>query len=123
MSENYKQTSITDVVEALDALKNIERPDGDNEGDPINSQSVYGHLSPEQQELVDNAERVASDYLRKQGDEGKEPNNRAITELKKHGYEASLNADQYEHDRLVGHVKVDGWVVDINDPSPESNGD
>ena len=52
-----------DVVTALEALRNIERPEGDNEGDPINSPSVYPSLSPQDQAKVDHAEEVAKEKL------------------------------------------------------------
>ena len=105
-----------DVIAALQALENIERPDGDNEGDAINSDTVYPYLSPQQQELVDHAEAVTKEYVRKQGDEGDEPNNRSLTELSKAGYPANLNTDQDDPYRLVGSVTVsDEWKLDVSD--------
>ena len=113
-----------DVVEALQALESIERPDGDNEGDAINSDSVYPHLSAEQQDLVDHAENVTKEYVRKPSDEGDETNQRSLTELDKSGYPASLNTDQYDPNRLVGNITVsDEWKLDVSDSSTKSTDD
>jgi len=101
-------------------LKDIERPDGDNEGDPINSPNVYNYLSPEDQELVDNAEKILYAYVRKSGNSGDEPNKRAITELEKRDYPTSLNIDQYDQTRLVGQIEVGDWSLDLSDPTTES---
>jgi len=107
-----------DAVEALQALESIERPYGDNKGEEINSASVYPYLAPEEQELVDHAVTVIKEYLRKPGDEGDEPNQRSLTELRKAGYPARLNADQYDPDRLVGRVTVnEEWTLDVSDPT------
>jgi hypothetical protein len=119
----YQPPMIKDVVEALESLKNIERPYGDNEGDPINSPDVYNELQPDDKELVDRVEVMLQEYIRKPGDLGEEPNKRALTELEKHGYPASLNHDQYNPDRLVGHVEVGDWTIDLSDPSSENDQD
>ncbi|WP_178372355.1 hypothetical protein [Pollutimonas bauzanensis] len=111
-----------EVVAALDALKNIARPEGDNEGEPINSPNVYPLLTPEDQDLVDDAERIAKEYLRRPGDHGDEPNARAITELRKAGFNTSLNPDQYDQDILVGEVEIsDEVVLDVGDRTHQSN--
>lgn len=113
-----------DVVRALQALGGIERPDGDNEGDAINSDSVYPYLSPEQQNLVDHAETVLKEYVRKLGDEGDEPNRRSLTELNNSGYPANLHADQHDPCRLVGRVTVnEEWELDVSDPGNETASD
>ncbi len=113
-----------DVIAALKALKNIERPDGDNEGDAINSDTVYPYLSPQQQELVDHAETVTKEYVRKLGNEGDEPNNRSLTELSRAGYTANLNTDQYDPDRLVGSVTVcNEWKLDVSDSNNQPTDD
>lgn len=72
-----------EVIAALQALQDIERPEGDNEGDSINSPTVYPHLSPQDRALVDHAEKITKEYVRKRGDEGDEPNRRSLTELRK----------------------------------------
>lgn len=105
-----------DVVQALQALESIERPYGDNEEDAINSDAVYPYLSPEQQKLVDRAESVTKEYVRKQGDEGDEPNRRSLMELRKAGHSASLDPYQYDSSRLVGSVTVnEEWELDVSD--------
>jgi hypothetical protein len=108
--------TIQDVVATFELLKNIVHPDGDNEGDPINSSNVYNSLSLNDQTLVDQAEDVAREYMRKEGDEGDEPNRRSITELGKKGYPAELHPDQYDRYRLVGYVEVGDWRLDVSDP-------
>jgi len=110
-----------DVIAALEELQNISRPDGDNEGEPINSPAVYNNLSQENQERVDHAEETAKEYLRKPGDEGDEPNRRSITELNKAGFRSSLGQDQYDPYRLVGDIEVGDWKLDVSDPSSESD--
>ena len=113
-----------DVIAALQAIESIERPDGDNEGDAINSDTVYPYLSPQQQELVDHAETVTKEYVRKPGDDGDEPNRRSLTELSKAGYPASLNTDQYDPYRLVGNIAVsDEWRLDVSDSNNQPTDD
>jgi hypothetical protein len=117
---NFEPTK-KDVIAALQNLKGIERPYGDNEGDPINSPGIYSNLSAKDRELVDVAEDTTFRYLRKAGDEGDEPNQRAITELRKSGFDTSLNKGQYDQDRLIGEVKIDDkWTLDVSDASHES---
>ncbi|HRJ94990.1 hypothetical protein [uncultured Thiothrix sp.] len=112
----FKKTSIEDVRQALNAIENIERPDGDNEGDPINSPSIYNHLSLENQKKVDNAFGVVSDYVRQPDGQ---PNNRSLTTLIKNGFHANLNQDQDDPYRYVGRVRTDNWDIDISDPTLE----
>ena len=112
-----------EVVSALEALKDIPRPEGDNEGDPINSPGVYNSLTPENQECVDHAEEITSEYLRKPGDEGEEPNNRSITELKKAGFPSFLQRDQDDPYKLVGGVEVGEWKLDVSDPGVQGGDD
>lgn len=113
--------TIKDVVAALEPLKNVVRPDGDNEGDPINLPDIYNNLSSNDQALVDQAEEVTREYMRKPGDEGDVPNSRSITELNKNGYPASLQTDQYDPYKLVGGVEIGDWRLDVSDPSTESH--
>ncbi|MGM0952262.1 MAG: hypothetical protein ACQEW7_04705 [Pseudomonadota bacterium] len=109
----FKLPDINEVVAALESLRDIRRPDGDNEGDPINSTSVYGQLSRELQERVDEVERLVSEYLLPGG----EPQTNALYELRARGYEADLGPGQYEPDRTVGGVKVGEWTLDLSEPS------
>tara|TARA_R110001583_G_scaffold42556_16_gene135431 strand:- start:786 stop:1130 length:345 start_codon:yes stop_codon:yes gene_type:complete len=109
----FKSPGIDDVIEALESLKEIRRPDGDNEGDPINSTPVYGRLSSKQQERVNEVEQLVSEYLLPEGT----PQAKALAELNARGYEADLGPDQYEPDLTVGGVKVGDWTLDLGEPS------
>lgn len=109
--------TINDVTEALEAFKNITIPEGDFEGDAVNSPYLYQSLSVKDQKIVDHAEHVVSEYVRKPGDFGDEANARSLTEMRKRGFPVSLNPDQYEHDRLVGIAESHGLILDLSDPS------
>lgn len=119
MNSNYERISIHDVSQALEPLKSIPRPPGNNEGDPIDSPGVFKKLAPDHQELVNHAKIVTAEYVRKPGDMGSEPNRRAITELNKKGYSASLDQEQYDPMRLVGSVEVGDWTLTLSDPPDE----
>ena len=110
----FKPTSIDDVRQALKEVEDIECPDADNEGEPLNSPSVYNYLSPEDQEKVDQAVEVVGDYVRNPAGE---PNKRSITTLNKNGFSAHFNRDQYDPYRYVGSVTVGEWEIDVSDPS------
>jgi hypothetical protein len=116
----YPPPTIRDVVAALEPLKNIARPYGDNEGAAINSPDVYNSLSSNEQALVYHAENITREYTRQAGDVGDERNRRSITELKKKGFPASLQTDQDDPDKLVGGVEVGEWRLDLSDSSAES---
>lgn len=117
----HPSPTIKDVVTTLEPLKNIVRPDGDNEGVPINSPDIYNKLSSNDKALVKQAENAAREYMRKAGDMGNEPNARSITELNKKGYHSSLQTDQYNPDRLVGFVEIENWRLDVSDPYIEGH--
>jgi hypothetical protein len=119
----FPPPTIKDVLAALEPLKDIERPEGDNEGEAINSPDVYNSLSSKDRSLVDHAEEVAREYMRKPGHEGLEPNKRAITELNKKGYSAALNVDQYDPYKLVGRVDIGDWRLDVSDQGTEHEDD
>ncbi|EOG2428812.1 hypothetical protein ACK8Q8_002753 [Proteus mirabilis] len=110
----FEPTTINDVITSLFMISRIQRPDFDNDGDPINSPSVYNYLSREDQEKVDDAERITMDYVRTPGGE---PNKRTITLLNKKGFSTYFNRDQYDPYRYVGTVQVGDWILDISDPS------
>jgi hypothetical protein len=110
----FEPSSIQDVRQALKAVEDIERPDADNEGDPLNSPLVYDYLSPEDQKKVDRAVEIVSGYVR---DPAGEPNNRSITTLNKNGFRSNFNQDQYDPYRYVGSVSVGDWDIDVSDPS------
>jgi hypothetical protein len=115
------QPTINDVTKALDALAHITIPDGDFEGDPVNSPYLYRSLSGRDQDIVDRVEQLVSEYVRKPGDYGDEVNARSLTEIRKRGYIVNFNPDQYDPERLVGHVEAHGRIVDLSDPSRESD--
>ncbi len=106
MPNHIEQFTIHDVVEALEPLANIERPDGDNEGDPINETSVYRSLSSPDKTKVDRAEEVVVGYLRQCG-------RRGVTEMNKRGYHASFDQDINDDTSLVGNVKAGEWKLVI----------
>lgn len=112
--------TIRDVHQALKPLANIPRPYGDNEGDPINSPTVFPKLSPKHQELVSSAEEVLYEYTRTSDGQG---NRRAVTTLKKNGYPTYLGPYQYDAERVVGDVQIGDWTLDLSDPSNESEPD
>lgn len=80
-------------------------------------------MSAKDQDIVDHAEEVTSAYVRKLGDEGGEANERSLTEMRKRGIKVSLNTDQYERDRLVGHAEIDGVKLDLSDAPVNSHDD
>ena len=112
----YKPTFKT-VKAALEAIESIERPEGDNEGDPINSDTVYPLLQPKDQRKVD-AANIVHEYIR--NDDG-EPNRRAINTLIRNGFHASFNESQEDPLRNVGRVESGDWVIDVSDPIPDSH--
>lgn len=112
---SFKPT-FRDVKKALDALQTIERPEGDNEGDPINSQTVYPLLKTKDQRRVDAAE-IASEYVR--NSDGT-PNRRAIGTLNRNGYPIAFNEAQDDPLRMVGCVGSGDWELDLSDPVPNS---
>lgn len=116
MFDDFKPVTIKEVDKALAALEKIERPDGDNEGDPINSPSVYNYLSHEDQKTVDEAEKTLANYTR--APDGS-PNKRAITAINKRGHDAYLGPDQYDPYKIVGKVTSGEWTLDLSDPSTE----
>ncbi|CAB3746046.1 hypothetical protein LMG29542_00109 [Paraburkholderia humisilvae] len=109
----FDRPTIQDVLAALKPLIGIPRPVGDNEGDPINGDTVFPYLSPKHQEQVQHAATVAYEYART--DDG-EANRRALNTMTRHGFRASLDPAQYEPDHLVGRVIAGEWEIDISDP-------
>lgn len=115
----FKPVTIQDVRQALKAVEDVERPDADNEGDPLNSPSVYDYLSAEDKEKVNHAVEIVSSYVRNPAGE---PNNRSITTLNKNGFRANFNQDQYDPYRYVGSVTAGDWDIDVSDqPSDDYN--
>ncbi len=111
--------SVREVLSALKALKDIPRPCGDNDGDPINGDTVFPYLTPEEQEKVRNAEDIAYSYVRTV--DGL-IDRRAMNTLIRNGVTASLGVAQYREDwdpddRLVGNIICGEWPLDISDPN------
>ena len=109
---DFKPITITDVSNALEAIRPIVRPDADNEGQPINGDSVYSYLSSAEQQIVDIAVDTVNSYVRVSGDE---IDNRAIAHMNRRGYYTSLQSHQYEPYKLTGYVDVGEWVIDLSD--------
>lgn len=97
----------------LTVLDSIPWPYGDNEGDRINSDSVYYALSAENQANVDHAEGVLKIYTRISDQQLNSP---AISHLLDRGFKAFLGQDQYDPYRLVGAVETQEWTPLISDP-------
>ncbi|MCL1067460.1 hypothetical protein L2735_11670 [Shewanella olleyana] len=109
---SFRPITITDVSNALEAIRTIVRPDADNEGQSINSDSVYSYLLPTEQRLVDIAEDTVKSYI---CDSGDKVNNNAIAHMRRKGYDTILQLDQYDPYKLTGHVVVGEWVIDLSD--------
>lgn len=108
----FDRPTIRDVIDALAPLAHIPRPYTDNEGDPINGDSVLPYLSAEHAQLVRHAAAVVYEYARTADCE---PDRRALNTMTRHGFHATLNPAQYEPDRQVGGVTVGNWYLDISD--------
>lgn len=116
----YPPPTIKDVLRALKPLARIPRPEGDNEGDAINSESVMRDLTPTQREIVIFAEEILQEYTRYSDGQ---PNRRSTNTLTKNGFPTSLNDDQFDPSRVVGRITVGEWDVDLSDPTNVSEND
>lgn len=105
--------SLNDVLSALKPIASIPCPPGDNDGDPINADTVLPYLSPLHQQQVQYAVELLHDYTRLSDGT---PNRRAVNALTRNGYPATLHEDQYDIDRFVGRVVAGEWDIDISDP-------
>lgn len=105
-------TTIQAVCTALKPIERIPRPAGDNDGDPINSDTVFPYLSIVHQQQVRYAEELLYDYTRTPDGQ---PNRRAINTLIRNGYPAGLGPSQDDYDLLLGRVRVGDWEIDISD--------
>lgn len=110
----YNRPTIKDIVNALSPLANIPCPETDNDGDPINGDTVFPYLSPEHAEQVRLAESLAHEYARRIDGE---PDRRSINAMTRRGFRTTLGPAQYEPDRLTGSVTVGDWHIDISDVS------
>lgn len=117
----YPPPTLDDACFVLQQLEGIPRPYGDNEGDAINSDSVYYSLESHNQQIVDNAYAVVCAYTRKPG--GMEANIRAVNALTNRGYRTYLGPDQYDVYRLVGTAETENWSLIISDPGSNYSGD
>jgi len=118
----YFAISAREAEKAMKDLATVEVPEGgDVDGEPLNSPNVLKKLPAHVQERVlENVDIIAT-YLRKDGDMGPVENKRGLTSFHRKGYQASLNADQYDPDRLVGTVGNGSFHIDISDPSNEED--
>lgn len=112
----FKPT-IKTVKEALKAIETIKRPEGDNDGDPINSDTVYPLLKLEDQRKVDAAD-IVHEYVRNYDGT---PNRRAINTLIRNGFPAAFHSSQEDPLHNVGRVESGDWVIDVSDPIPGSH--
>lgn len=110
-----KVTTIESVRQALGQLEGIERPDMDNEGDPINSESVYDYLDEDDQVKVDHALTTVRDYIL---DNGGDIDNRRVSEIKRNGYTINMGPSQYDPMRNAGYVEAGEWTLDLSDREP-----
>lgn len=108
---------IDDVIESLEALRNIKRPRSDNEGDALNHPDVQRRLPPEDQNRIAIAVNAVREFVIESGI----PNKRRMKALSNRGYPTHLNTDQYDQDRLVGSVLVNEHKLDISDPELSSS--
>jgi hypothetical protein len=106
----FDRPTIKELREALKPLADIPRPYGDNEGDPINGDTVFPFLSPEHQDKVRLAEEKAYEYARTFNGQ---VDRRALTTMNKNGILAYLGSAQYNQDRLVGSVTFEDWKIDL----------
>lgn len=112
---NFMRPTISDLRKALKPLAGIPRPFGDNEGDAINSDSVFPDLTRSDQEKVRHAETVAQEYSRSsQGS----VSHRSVNAMTRNGFETELHPSRQDSDRLVDSVKCGDWELDISDPTP-----
>jgi hypothetical protein len=116
----YSNLTIKDVLRAIKPLAKIPRPDGDHEGDRINSDPIMQALSPTHREEVMYAEEILREYTRHSDGQ---PIRKSVNTLTRNGYPSSLNEDQYDPNRVVGHVSVGDWDIDISDPRNEYEDD
>ena len=99
-----EKITIKDIDKVISELKNIKRPDADNEGASANAPDFYNFLSADNKKIVDNTLTIVNSYIR--NDDGT-PNNSAITQMNKRGYPTSLHEGQYsENGELVGQVTI-----------------
>ena len=112
----YYPITIHDVTAALEALRHVQRPYGDNEGDPINHPCIYDDLPPPTQEAIDSAWHHVREYCSNPDGTIKL---RGVTAVKKRGYEIYLGPNQNDPYSLSGSVTVGDWELNLSDASGE----
>jgi len=110
---DFQRPTFREVRRALKTLESIPRPDGDNEGDPINGETVLPHLSPEHQDQVHAASELINRYVRTFDGQ---PDVRSLNTLRRNGVPASLHQSQDDPFRLVGRVGDWERSLDVSDP-------
>lgn len=113
---NYQPLTIRDVTSVLDSLRHVQRPYGDNEGDPLNHPTVYCELPPETQHAIDCAWQTVRDYCLHPGGD---VNKRAVGLVGKRGYSIALETSQHDPLRLSGTVEIGTWQLDLSDEQDE----
>jgi len=116
MFNYYHPLTIRDVVNALEALRHVQRPYGDNEGDAINHPDVYADLPTHTQQAVDLAWRYVREYCCHIDGA---INSRSETLLKKHGYQIHLGPNQYDPMLIAGVITVGDWNLDLSDETAD----
>lgn len=103
---------------SLKAVAKIERPEGDNHHLNLNHREIVDALASDQQANVEEAQKVLHEFVRNADGEA---NRRAINTLIRNGFPANLGPDQYDPYRMVGHVQVGEWRIDLSDPDPSED--
>jgi hypothetical protein len=116
----YPTLTIRDVIQAIKPLAKIPRPDGDSDGDCLNSPTIIRALSQEHRAQVEHAVDVLHEYTRETDGQSKR---KSVNTLTRNGFPASLHEAQGDPMRNVGRVQIGEWEVDISDPNDDCNQD
>jgi len=107
----FNPITINDVEKALTSVGSIERPYGDNEGDAINSRSIFPELTEEEKWIVNNAVNTIEEYI--DGYDGY-PDKRAISRIQAKGIDISIGPDQNDPYKSRGKVNIGEWDINLN---------
>lgn len=121
----FDRPTFKDVRKAFKPFSSITLPDGDNEGNPINGETLLLRFKPDDQAHVLHLEKTLYAFTRTADGQ---VNKRAVNTLTRNGFTASLGKSQYLEDwdsdhRLLGSVTYGEWKLDISDPSNEPTDD
>jgi hypothetical protein len=116
----YPTLTIRDVMQVIKPLEKIPRPDGDNDGDCLNSSTIINALSQEHRAQVEHAVEVLHEYTRETDGQSKR---KSVNTLTRNGFPTSLHEAQGDPMRNVGRVQIGEWEVDISDPIDDSDQD